>query len=66
MKIHVLKAEAYYQNLFDIPVDNSGQTGYTAINAQSSDIFEMTGIPLTNDGKGRNYGIELTLRTFFK
>lgn len=58
------KAEAYYQNLFDIPVDNSGQTGYNAINAQSSDIFEITGTPLTNDGKGRNYGLEFTLERF--
>jgi hypothetical protein len=60
----LFKAEAYYQNLFDIPVDNSGQTGYTAINAQSSDIFEITGTPLTNDGKGRNYGLEFTLERF--
>ena len=58
------KAEAYYQNLFDIPVDNSGQTGYTAINAYSSDIFEIAETPLTNDGKGRNYGIEFTLERF--
>ena len=58
------KAEAYYQNLFDIPVDNSGQTGYNAINAQSSDIFEITGTPLTNEGKGRNYGLEFTLERF--
>jgi hypothetical protein len=58
------KAEAYYQNLFDIPVDNSGQTGYNAINAQSSDIFEIAGTPLTNDGKGRNYGLEFTLERF--
>ena len=60
----LFKAEAYYQHLFDIPVDNSGQTGYTAINAQSSDIFEITGTPLTNDGKGRNYGLEFTLERF--
>ena len=58
------KAEAYYQNLFDIPVDNSGETGYNAINAQSFDIFEIKGTPLTNDGKGRNYGLEFTLERF--
>ena len=58
------KAEAYYQNLFDIPVDNSGETGYNAINAQSFDIFEIAETPLTNDGKGRNYGIEFTLERF--
>ena len=58
------KAEAYYQNLFDIPVDNSGETGYNAINAQSFDIFEIAETPLTNDGKGRNYGLEFTLERF--
>jgi hypothetical protein len=60
----LFKAEAYYQNLFDIPVDNSGETGYNAINAQSFDIFEIAETPLTNDGKGRNYGIEFTLERF--
>ena len=60
----LFKAEAYYQHLFDIPIDNSGQTGYNAINAQSFDIFEIKGTPLTNDGKGRNYGLEFTLERF--
>jgi len=60
----LFKAEAYYQHLFDIPVDNSGETGYNAINAQSFDIFEIAETPLTNDGKGRNYGIEFTLERF--
>ena len=60
----LFKAEAYYQLLFDIPVDNSGETGYNAINAQSFDIFEIAETPLTNDGKGRNYGIEFTLERF--
>ena len=60
----LFKAEAYYQHLFDIPVDNSGETGYNAINAQSFDIFEIAETPLTNDGKGRNYGLEFTLERF--
>ncbi|WP_087562936.1 TonB-dependent receptor [Polaribacter sp. SA4-10] len=60
----LFKAETYYQHLFDIPVDNSGETGYNAINAQSFDIFEIAETPLTNDGKGRNYGIEFTLERF--
>jgi hypothetical protein len=60
----LFKAETYYQHLFDIPVDNSEETGYNAINAQSFDIFEIAETPLTNDGKGRNYGIEFTLERF--
>jgi hypothetical protein len=58
------KAEAYYQNLFNLPVDNTGQTGYNVINAQLFDVFNITDIPLTNDGKGKNYGIEFTLERF--
>ena len=58
------KAEVYYQNLFNLPVDNTGQTGYNVINAQLFDIFNITDIPLTNDGKGKNYGIEFTLERF--
>ncbi len=58
------KAEAYYQNLFNLPVDNTGETGYNVINAQLFDVFNVTDIPLTNDGKGRNYGIEFTLERF--
>ena len=58
------KAEAYYQNLFNIPVDNTGETGFNVINARLFDVFNITNIPLTNDGKGRNYGIEFTLERF--
>lgn len=58
------KVEAYYQDLFNLPVDNTGETGYTVINAQLFDVFNITDIPLTNDGKGRNYGIEFTLERF--
>lgn len=58
------RAEAYYQSLFNLPVDNTGETGYTVINAQLFDIFNITDVPLTNVGKGRNYGIEFTLERF--
>ena len=58
------KAEAYYQNLFDVPVDNSGESDYTSINSQVFDVFDIVNTPLTNDGKGRNYGLEFTLERF--
>ncbi len=58
------KAEAYYQSLFNLPVDNTGETSYNVINAQLFDVFNITDVPLTNDGKGRNYGIEFTLERF--
>jgi len=52
-----LSLEAYYQSLFNIPVDKtSGLVGnYSAINLLS-DFENRT---LVNEGTGRNYGVEL-------
>ncbi len=56
-----LKFEAYYQHLYNIPSNPS--TKFTAINV--TDVFDYQSIDnLTNDGIGRNYGIELTLERF--
>ena len=53
------KAEAYYQDLYDVPViDNSY---YSVINAKKG----FTGFELVNEGTGTNYGVELTLQSFF-
>jgi hypothetical protein len=58
-----VKAEAYYQHLFDIPVIpvtpeesilNFGDGYYNTWN----DVF-------TNQGTGKNYGVELTVEKFF-
>jgi hypothetical protein len=57
-----IKAEAYYQHLYKVPVKESFP-GFSLIN--SGDQF---GIPredsLINSGKGRNYGLELTFEKF--
>ncbi|UTW61904.1 TonB-dependent receptor [bacterium SCSIO 12741] len=56
-----LMTEAYYQHLFDVPVENDPSSSYSLIN-------ETVGYdtdPLVNDGYGRNYGLELTLERFF-
>ena len=58
-----LKAEAYYQSLFDIPVE-AFPSSYSLINEGSEFVFEEKG-SLVNDGTGRNYGMELTLEKFF-
>jgi hypothetical protein len=52
------KAEAYYQYLYDIPVKPG--TSYSLINS-SGGFYNDT---LTNDGSGRNAGIDLTLEKF--
>ncbi|MBP5364805.1 MAG: carboxypeptidase-like regulatory domain-containing protein [Bacteroidales bacterium] len=56
----MLKIEPYYQLLFDVPVEEG--TTYSVINERS---FAQTRT-LTNDGRGRNYGIDLTLERYLK
>lgn len=60
-----LKAEAYYQYLYDVPVTLSKNYGsYSAINEGSEysfSVFDST----VNKGTGKNYGIELTIEKFF-
>ncbi len=55
------KLEAYYQRLYDLPVENL-DTSYFATVVEGLDFRY---VDLVNEGKGRNYGIELTLEKFF-
>jgi len=54
------KTEVYYQQLFDVPVTVDPAKTFSTLNIQNEFITD----PLTNNGKGRNYGIELTLEKF--
>ena len=54
------KAEVYYQQLFDVPVTVDLNKTFSTLNIQNEFITN----PLTNNGKGRNYGIELTLEKY--
>ncbi len=58
-----LKTEAYFQQLYNIPVKES-LGAYAVINA-GVEYFIAREDSLTNDGKGQNYGIEITLEKFF-
>lgn len=58
-----LKAEAYYQHLFDIPVESTSSS-YAVINEGADFIFSERG-NLQNEGTGYNTGIELTVEKFF-
>ncbi len=58
-----IKAETYYQYLYEIPVE-FGSTSYSLINAGSGFSRFFPG-PLQNAGTGRNYGFELTVEKFF-
>lgn len=55
------KMEAYYQNLFDIPVQNDQDSHYATLN----EGLDFNYVDLVNDGTGKNYGVELTVERFF-
>jgi hypothetical protein len=60
-----LKAETYYQYLYDVPVERPSSS-YSALNTGASFAPDNTD-SLINNGSGTNYGVELTLeRTFHR
>ena len=56
----ILKIEPYWQWLFDVPVEEG--TTYSILNHRK--FFQDRA--LTNQGAGRNYGIDLTLERYLK
>jgi hypothetical protein len=58
---HIAKVETYYQNLYDLPVENDAKSYYSTIN----EISGFKNVALVSEGKGKNYGIELTMERFF-
>ena len=56
-----LKVEAYYQHLYDMPVENDPTSSFSTWNM--SEWF--TNKPLVNEGVGSNYGAELAIEKFF-
>jgi hypothetical protein len=56
-----VKLEAYYQNLYNLPVENNDTSYYATINEGTDFRY----VELVNKGTGRNYGMELTLERFF-
>jgi hypothetical protein len=52
-----LKAEAYYQYLFDVPVSANTQSAFSLLNTLEAFAPDS----LVNKGTGENYGIELSL-----
>jgi hypothetical protein len=55
-----LKTEIYYQHLFDVPVSVNDSNTFSTLNIQGDYVTQ----PLVNDGKGKNYGIELSLEKY--
>lgn len=58
-----LKAEGYYQRLYKLPVERVASS-YSVIN-EGADFSYNERAYLTSQGKGANYGLELTLEKFF-
>jgi len=55
------KVELYYQNLYNLPVENNDTSYYATIN----EGYDYRYVALVNKGTAKNYGVELTLERFF-
>jgi hypothetical protein len=58
-----LKVETYYQFLKNIPVENDTNSVFSMLNS-GANFYNEVKDSLVNAGKGKNYGIELTLEKF--
>jgi hypothetical protein len=57
-----LKAEAYYQHLFDVPVNSDPALNFSTLNVSDAYyIYSRNYQLLKNEGTGKNTGLELTL-----
>lgn len=56
----ILGMETYYQQLFDVPVDGLDGTSFSALNMMEGYVLNQ----LENEGTGKNYGVELSLKRF--
>ena len=56
------RVEAYYQNLFNVPVSADSSSTYSILNAIDGFATEA----LINEGKGKNIGLDITLEQGFK
>ncbi len=59
-----MKVETYYQYLYNVPIENRDSSSFSLLNMGSAFERFFPG-QLSNDGTGRNYGLEMTLEKFF-
>jgi hypothetical protein len=57
----IAKLELYYQDLYDLPVENIDTSYFATIN----EGMDYRYVDLVNEGAGTNYGLEITLERFF-
>ena len=56
-----LEAEVFYQHLFDVPIAAAERNAFSALNL----LEALPPGELANAGRGRNYGLELSLQQYF-
>jgi hypothetical protein len=56
------KAELYYQQLFNVPVSIYDSSSLSTLNILNDYVVE----PMENSGKGKNYGVEISLERYLK
>ena len=57
-----LKTEVYFQDLDKVGVGSGENSDYSMINIEGGGVSDVA---LTNSGRGRNYGLELTLERYY-
>jgi hypothetical protein len=58
----VFQAEAYYQQLLNVPVDTLPGSAFSALNA--TEVIRVWDYRFADTGSGRNYGLDLSLQQF--
>ncbi len=60
-----LRTEAYYQRLSKVPVEKNANSFFSAINASDIYSFYEADSALVSEGKGTNYGVDISLERSF-
>lgn len=58
----LIKTEVYYQQLFNVPVSTKDSSTFSTLNIQDGYVLD----PLVNKGKGKNYGVEISLERYLQ
>ena len=58
----LLKTELYYQQLFNVPVSIKDSSTFSALDILDGYVLD----PLVNKGKGKNYGVEISVERYLQ
>lgn len=57
-----LKTELYYQDLFQVPVSTKAGSTFSMLN----NLEDFPNDPMVNEGKGKNYGVEISAERYLR